>query len=51
MDDWLLPIQRNAMKYLTWLKVKPEVLVLSPPSLAHFSGVTCLATRECVDLM
>ena len=32
-------------------RVNPDVLVVSPPSLAHFSGVTCLATKLCVDWM
>ena len=31
--------------------MNPEVFVLSPPSFAHFSGVTCLATKLCVDLI
>ena len=48
-------ICRNCVRVIsvciTCPRVNPEVLVLMPPSLAHFSGVTCLATREWVDLM
>ena len=32
-------------------RVKPEVFVVIPLSLSHFSLVTCFATRECFDWM
>ena len=36
---------------MAWMRVKLEVAVLWPESLAQSSGVTCLATSEWVDLI
>ena len=44
-------IVKNRLKCLTFARVNPDVSVFNSPSLSHFSLVTCLATKLCVDLM
>ena len=36
---------------MAWARVNPEVAVLCPDRFAQSSGVTCLATKEWVDLI
>merc|ERR1719226_246041 len=42
-------LSNSTAQAIALANVNPEVLVTIPESLSHFSLVTCLATKECLD--